>query len=56
MKRTEYEIKFEKFNIFTRQFEIDYDFFFAHSEQEAKKKLSWKYGHHLDIISVNVFV
>lgn len=54
-KLTEYEIKFERFNIFTRTHEIEYDFFFATSEQEAKSKLTWKYGQQVDILSVKVF-
>lgn len=54
-KLTEYEIKFERFNIFTRQHEIEYEYIYATSEQNAKGKLTWKYGQNIDIISVNVF-
>ena len=52
---SEYEIKFERWNILSRKHEVKYDFVKASSVEQAKSDCRNAYGDLIDIISVEVF-
>lgn len=52
---TEYEIKFERWNILGRKHEVKYDVVKANSVEQAKGNCRDAYGDLINIISVEVF-
>ena len=52
---TEYEIKFERWNILSHKHEVKYDVVKAGSVEQARQQCHDAYGDLINIISVEVF-
>ena len=51
----EFEVEFERICALTHKHEHKWDYVLAENEAEAKNKITWKYGQHVDFIAVNIF-